>query len=166
MVVVPPEEVVAALEPFRRLHDPAFHRHPPHLALSGPFDVADGDALLRRFTGFVAPSALVTFSDPCSDGQALVLPVRDEAGKVAALAQLTRVHVMPVSARLRDSALAPSLRVGVFSSDAERELARRSFAATVPRVPGFIAADVALLVEDVRGLWHEVRRQPLTLPGE
>lgn len=161
IVLLPPDGVVAALEPFRRLHDPAFHRHPPHLALSGTFDAGDGDALLRRFTEFRGASVLVTFDDPRADGGALVLPVRDEAGRLAALAASVRAAVLPVTARVRDDAALPSLRIGLFPSDAERELARRAFAATVPRLPGFVASEVALLVEDVRGLWHELRRAPL-----
>jgi 2'-5' RNA ligase len=165
VVVVPPEDVVAALEPFRRLHDPAFHRHPPHLALTGPFDAGDAEALLRRFLAFSAPSVLVTFDDPRAEGSALVLPVRDEAGRVAALAAAVQDAVLPVGMRLRGEPFVPHLRVGVIAGDAEREMARRAFTASVERVPAFVASDATLLVEDVRGLWHEVRRVELAAPG-
>lgn len=161
VVLVPPEDVVAALEPFRRLHDPAFHRHPPHLTLAGPFDAADAVALRRRFGDLRAPSVLVTFDDARIDDAALVVPVRDEAGCVAALAAAVRDAVLPVSARVREEAFAPLLRIGILANGAERELARRSFAAAVPRLPPFVATEAALLVEDVRGLWHEVSRVSL-----
>lgn len=158
VVVVPPEEVVAALEPFRRLHDPAFHRHPPYLALTPLFDAADGEALVRRLERFRGASAVVTFDEPRPLGAALVLPVKDEAGCVATLAAGLRDEVLPTSAKLADGAAAPALRIGLFASDAERELARRGFGAAVPRVPAFVAREIALLLEDARGLWHEMRR--------
>ena len=41
-----------------------------------------------------------------------------------------------------------------------------SFIERKTRVPGFVAKSLTLLLEDVRGLWHEVRSVPLTLPGE
>lgn len=166
VVVVPPEDVISALEPFRRLHDPAFHRHAPHLSLGAPFDAGDGDLLVRRFLAFRAPSVLVTFDAPAADGSALVLPVKDEAGRFAELTAAVRDGVLPPSARVAAPGPAPSLRIGLFASESERELARRAFGATVPRVPGFVAKSLTLLLEDVRGLWHEVRSVPLTLPGE
>jgi hypothetical protein len=165
VVVVPPGEVAAALEPFRRLHDPAFHRHPPHLPLTAPFDAADGDALARRFAEFRAPSVLVAFGEPRAEGAALVLPALDEAGRIAALADALRDAVLPLAARVACGPPPPALRIGLFGSDAERELARRAFAATVPSVPAFVAAEIALLLEDVRGLWHEIRRVALAHPG-
>lgn len=165
VVVAPPEDVVAALEPFRRLHDPAFHRHPPHIALTPTFDAADGDALLQRFLTFRGPSVLVTFDGPRTEGSALVLPVLDEAGRVAALGAAVREAVMPAPARALAEAIRPSLRIGHFATDAERELARRAFTASGDGIPAFIAKEATLLVEDVRGLWHGLRTVELLPPG-
>lgn len=164
VALVPPEDVARALEPFRRLHDPAFHRHAPRIALTPAFDGPEDDALARRFDAFRAPSALVAFGPPSAHGEALVLPVLDEARRVAALSAALRDAVLPASARLLADAGPPSLRIGLFAGAAERELARRSFEAAVPRVPAFVARDVVLLLEDARGLWHEVRRTALSDP--
>lgn len=165
VAVVPPADVVAALEPFRRLHDPAFHRHPPYLALTQAFETSDGDALVRRLDRVRAASFVVTFDAPRAIGQALVLPARDEAGRIAAVLAALRDDVLPTSAKLAETPVVPALRIGLFTSDAERELARRSFEATVPAVPGFVATELTLLLEDARGLRHEMRRIALTPPG-
>jgi len=165
IVVVPPPEVVEALEPFRRLHDPSFHRSAPLLALTQPFETLDARGLHRRLDRFRAPSLLVTFDEPRALGAALVLPARDEAGRIAATAAALRERVLPSSASLLDDGMPPSLRIGLFGSDAERELARRSFSATVPRVPAFVATELTLVLDDARGLRHETRRVALAPPA-
>lgn len=159
IVVFPGAEETAAIEPFRQLHDPSFHEIPAHVVLAPRFDDADPEALVRRFLAFEAPGTLdLSFGAPVAIGRALVIPILDPDGRFGAVIRALRDAVLPTSARLHEPGDAPGLRIGVFPSDAELELARRGWLATSPRPTGFRAAEIVLLLEDERGLWHEVRR--------
>ncbi len=159
IVVFPGDEETAAIEPFRRLHDPAFHEIGAHVVLAPPFDDAEPDALIRRFLAFEAPGSLdLSFGAPVGRGRALAVPVLDPSGRVGAVARAIRETVLPLSARMQENPDEPAVRLGLFPSDAELELARRAWLATSPRPTGFRAAELVLLLEDERGLWHEVRR--------
>jgi len=161
IVVFPPEETRAAVEPFRRLHDPAFHRVSPHVTLVPPFEEADARALRGRLAAqrSVAPATL-TFAEPRVLGRALCVPVDDGDGRLAAFLRGLRDSVLPLSARLQENDDVPSLRVGLLGTDAELELARRSFVATAVRLAPFAPESLVLLMDDVRGLWHEVQSVP------
>jgi hypothetical protein len=158
VVVLPPDGSMTGIEELRRLHDPAFHRIGAHVALLPPFD-GDADAVTRRFDGLDAGGAFeLRFGAPAVVGDALCLPVADGEAAVRALrARLAESLLGP----LGDApTAAPSLRVGLFGGDAEIELARRSLGTLPPPAPWSVR-EIVLLVEDVRGLWHEVRRKRL-----
>lgn len=158
VVVLPPPEVATAIEEFRRLHDPAFHRVGAHIAVLPPFD-ADEAALAPRFDGTDAGAAFdIELGAACAAGQALALPVERGRERFAALRSAFATALLPVLTELPDAA--PSLRVGLFGGPAELELARRTLEGRVA-APAWRVAEVTLLVEDVRGLWHPLRRKPL-----
>lgn len=162
IVVFPGAEETAAIEPFRQLHDPAFHAIPAHVVLAPRFGDGDPDALIRRFLAFETPGTLdLSFGTPVATGRALVIPILDPDGRFGAVIRSLREAVLPTSARLHEPTDAPGLRLGLFASDAELELARRGWLASSPRPTGFRAAAILLLLEDERGLWHELRRLPV-----
>jgi 2'-5' RNA ligase superfamily protein len=158
VVVLPPPDLAAAIEEFRRLHDPAFHRLGAHLPVLPPFD--SGDASLdARFDAAAAGRAFdVELGPPAAAGQALVLPVVGGRGEFLALRAAFATALLPALTELPDAA--PSLRVGLFGGAAEMELARRSLSVLGP-VAAWRVTEVTLLVEDVRGLWHPLRGRPL-----
>lgn len=163
IVVFPPEETRAAVEPFRRLHDPSFHRVAPHVALVPPFEEPDATALRRRLASFrPGPAPTFAFGEPRVVGRSLCVPVEDAEGRLAALVRGLREAVLPLAARMQENADLPALRVGLLGSDAELELARRAFVAAAPPFPAFAPEALVLLMDDVRGLWHEVQSVPWT----
>lgn len=159
IVVFPPEPAAAAVEPFRRLHDPAFHRVAPHVALVPPFEENDALGLRARLAAFrPPPSPTIGFGPPCVQGRSLCLPVAEgEAGLADVVAALCS-EVLPLAARLQRNGDVPSLRVGLLGSEPELELARRSLRAALPEIAPFRPDAIVLLMDDVRGLWHEVQR--------
>jgi hypothetical protein len=157
VVVLPPDGAATRLEEFRRVHDPAFHRIGAHLALLPPFE-ADDRALAERFADFRASAFDVSFGPAAPIGRALGYPVEDGADAVRALtASLASALLGPFG---EPPFLVPAVRVGLFGSDAEMELARRTLWDAPPPGPWRVA-EVTLLLEDVRGLWHPVRRAAL-----
>ena len=106
-----------------------------------------------------APPTLA-FAEPRAVGRALCVPIADGDGRVARLVHRLRESVLPLSARMQRNAEAPSLVIGLLGSDAELELARRSLDAAAPPFPEFAPDSLVLLMDDVRGLWHEVHRVP------
>jgi hypothetical protein len=158
VVVMPPAETMREVEEFRRLHDPAFHRVAAHVPVLAPFD-SDDAGLIVRFDQHPAPPAFdVTFAPAAAAGRALVVPVSDGAAPLDELRRRLAAALLPPLAE--SSPAAPSLRIGLFGGDAEIELARRAFGTrSGPR--GFRVTEVTLLLEDERGLWHEVRRKRL-----
>lgn len=156
--MLPPPTSVRAVEEFRRTHDPAFHRIPAHLALVPPFDAHDA-SLVARFDAFRWRGAIdLTLGAPTPAGSALVLPPDGGAADLVALRDALFAAVPgPLAAA---SGTPPVLRAGLFGSAAELELGRRVLAALEPPEP-FAVRSVALLVEDVRGLWHTVRERTL-----
>jgi hypothetical protein len=159
IVVFPGDEASAVVESFRRSRDPAFHEIGAHVVLQPPFHDDDAAALAARFDAFEAPGSLdVSFGAPLARGRALCLPVLDPDGRVGALVRALGNAVLPLSARVRELTEGPALRLGLFASDHELELARRAWLATTPRPNGFRASELVLLFDDVRGLWHEVAR--------
>jgi hypothetical protein len=158
VVVLPPPDLAAAIEEFRRLHDPAFHRVGAHVPVLPPFDSGDV-ALADRFDATGAGGAFdVELGAAAAAGQALGLPVVRGRDELAALRNAFAAALLPALTEL--PAAAPSLRVGLFGAAAEMELARRTLDGRVaPRA--WRVDEVALLVEDVRGLWHPLRRKQL-----
>lgn len=156
--MLPPAEATREVEEFRRLHDPAFHRVAAHVSLLPPFEPSDA-ALLERFDAFRGGAAFeVELGPPQASGRALCLPAaRGDAELVALQSALASALLPPLASPPR---AAPSLRVGLFGGDAEMELARRALATRA--APAFSVNEVALLVEDVRGLWHPVRTSRLS----
>ena len=161
IVVFPPEETRAAVEAFRRLHDPAFHRVAPHVPLAPPFEDADATGLRRRLAAFrPGPAPTLAFEEPRAFGRALCVPVGDGNGRLAASVRALRETVLPLSARLQQNGDAPALRVGLLGTAAELEMARRAFVAASPPLAPFTPDAIVLLMDDVRGLWHEVQSVP------
>jgi len=157
VVVLPPAEAMRDVEEFRRLHDPAFHRVTAHLPLLPPFDATDA-ALLERFDAFRGGAGFdVELGPPTAVGRALCLPAARGDAELRALQSALAAALLPSPAE--PPRAAPTLRVGLFGGDAELELARRALATLPP--PAFAVSEVALLLEDVRGLWHEVRTSKL-----
>ncbi len=158
VVVLPPPEPLREIEEMRRLHDPAFHRVPAHVSVLPPFEPWDAHMVERFDELRCGPAFRARFGPPQPVGRALCLPLVEGADGASSLQQAVAAALLgPVAP---PPASAPSLRVGVFVSDAELELARRSLA-TLPAPPAFTVGAVTLLYEDVRGLWHEVRRRAL-----
>ena len=157
VVVLPPTDAVREVEEFRRLHDPAFHRVAAHVALLPPF-VASDASLLERFDSFRGGAGFdVELGPPTASGRALCLPATRGDAELRALQSALAAALLPSLAEPPQSA--PALRVGLFGGDAEMELARRALA-TLP-APSFAVNEIALLLEDVRGLWHPVRTSRL-----
>lgn len=164
IVVFPPEDAAAAFEPFRRLHDPAFHQVGAHVPLVPPWDDGDHAAVVRKLGDFESPGTLdLSFGAAEARGRALVLPVLDPAGRIGAFVRALSAQALPTSALVGERASTPALRLGLFVSDAELELARRAWLSE-PRPGGFRAGEFVLLFDDVRGLWHEARRFPCGPP--
>ncbi len=163
--MLPPAESLTHVEELRRLHDPAFHRIAAHVALLPPFDAAD-PSLPARFDAFDGgPTFDASFGEPLVQGDALCLPLARGDGELRALRdRLADALLGPADALLGPAdeppRASPSLRVGLFGSAAEAELARRALS-TLPRPAPWTVVDVVLVLEDVRGLWHEVRRRAL-----
>jgi hypothetical protein len=158
VVVLPPAESLRGVEELRRLHDPAFHRIAAHVALLPPFD-ADDASLPARFDAAAAgPAFDSAFGAPLVHGDALCLPLaRGDAEMRALRGRLAAALLGPADEPPR----APlSLRVGLVGSAAEGELARRALSTLPPPAPWTVDS-VVLVMEDVRGLWHEVRRRTL-----
>ena len=158
VVVLPPPDLAAAIEEFRRLHDPAFHRVGAHVPVLPPFD-SDDPALADRFDATAARGAFdVELAAATAAGQSLGLPVVRGRDELAALRAAFAAALLPALTELPGAP--PSLRVGLFGTAAEMELARRTLEGRVA-VASWRVEDVVLLVEDVRGLWHPLRRKRL-----
>jgi len=158
VVVFPPPDALGALDQFRRLHDPAFHRGPAYLPLTPPFDPTDG-ALLARFDTFHGPRRFeVTLGPAEARGNALVLPPRRGGAQLGRLAGALADDLLREGQEAQPTN--PALRIGFFGSEAELELARRALG-TTPATEPFRVREVALLMEDERGLWHAVRTRRL-----
>jgi hypothetical protein len=158
VVVLPPPDLAAAFEEFRRLHDPAFHRVGAHVPVLPPFDSEDA-LLAARFDAADAGKPFdLGLGAALAAGQSLGLPVERGRGELVALRSVLAAALLPTLTEVTDAV--PSLRMGLFGNAAEMELARRA-------IEGRVAArswrvdEVALLVEDVRGLWHPLRRKRL-----
>jgi hypothetical protein len=161
VVVLPPAESTRDVEEFRRLHDPAFHRIGAHLVLVPPFDATE-EAVVVRFDAMeLRPAFDVAFGPPVANGHALALAVTGGAAALAALRGDVATALLPPHVERPDGAIA--LRAGLLGGDAELELARRALA-TLPPPEAFTVREVVLLLEDVRGLWHDVRRRRLPPP--
>jgi 2'-5' RNA ligase superfamily protein len=158
VVVLPPEDAMRGIEEFRRLHDPAFHRVAAHLSLVPPFHSDDRGLVSRLERVPLPPSFDVLLGPPSPIGRALALPVVSGEAPLDALRRATAAALFP---REELPPALPGLRVGFFGSRAEMELARRAILTVAPPPP-FPVSCVSLLVEDQRGLWHEVvtRRLP------
>ena len=151
---MPPPGTLASVEQFRRLHDPAFHRIAAHVGILPPFEPSDANVLDLFDAAALPPRFTAEFGAPAAVGRALVLPLTGGAREGLALqAALARLLLGPADA---GPALAPALRIGLFSSDAEMEMARRALT-SLESPPGFGVTEVSLLLEDLRGLWHPVR---------
>jgi hypothetical protein len=158
VVVLPPPEVAAAIDEFRRLHDPSFHRVGAHVAVLAPFD-SDDAALADRFESADAGAPFdVELGAASAAGQSLGLPVARGRDRIAALRSAFAAAILPPLTELPDAA--PSVRVGLFGGAAEMELARRALEIRVAAA-AWRVDEVVLLVEDVRGLWHPLRRKRL-----
>jgi hypothetical protein len=158
VVVLPPPDLAAAIEEFRRLHDPAFHRVGAHVPVLAPFDSGDA-ALADRFDATDTGGAFdVELGAAAAAGQALGLPVARGRDELVALRTAFAAALLPALTEL--PAAAPSLRVGLFGSAAEMELVRRTLDGHVA-LRGWRVDEVALLVEDVRGIWHPLRSRRL-----
>ena len=152
--MLPPPASTGPVEELRRLHDPAFHRVAAHIPLLPAFE-ANAATLLQRFEAVRFAAFDASLGPPCAAGSALCLPVEQGSEAMRDLtAALAAALLGPLGEPPRT---APALRVGLFGSDAELELARRALA-TLPPPPPWTVRDIVLLLEDVRGLWHEVRR--------
>jgi len=155
--VLPPADVMREIEELRRLHDPAFHRVAAHVSLLPPFEAADV-ALLERFDSFHEPGGFdVELGATSASGRALALCATRGDAELRALQSALAAALLPPL--VEPPGLAPALRVGLFGGDAEMELARRAMATL--EAPAFAVTEVALLLEDVRGLWHPVRTSKL-----
>ena len=159
VVVLPPPDALGQVEHFRRLHDPGFHRSAAHIALLPPFEALRGDFLERIVELRLGPPLIVRLGPPIVDGNALRLPVTHGGAELEAFRDTVADALLDPAADRARSALA--LRVGLISSEAELELARRTLAAEAP-LPPFEVTALALLLEDVRGIWHVVRELPLS----
>ncbi len=162
VVILPPPGILGEVEELRRRHDPAFHRVPAHIALVGAFEPVS-EQMLDAFDRLRPGRTFgVTFGAPQTHGHTLVLPIERGAD------ELTRIRSQAAEALLPPESEQPAgpvvLRVGMFSGDAERELVRRGLAANPPEGE-FTVAELTLLLEDSRGLWHPVRRRPLRRGG-
>ncbi len=163
IVAFPDAADAAGIESFRRCHDPSFHEIAAHVALAPPFREDDPAGLVRRFLSFDRTGPLeMMFAPPESRSRALLLPVLDGAGRVSAAVGAIRDSVLPLSARLGRADGSVALRLGLFASDGEAELARRAWLATEGLPTGFRAGALTLLLADERGLWHEVRKLALS----
>ena len=158
VVVFPPDDVQTPVEAFRRLHAPAFHRLSAHLPLLPPFEAPDA-GLLERFDAFASQGAFEVSLGPAeARGRALVLPVSDGALRIEALRKdLAAALLPPLEPEEGES---PAVRLGLFASESELELARRT-AQAVRELPSVRVNAVTLLLQDERGIWHEVRTRRL-----
>ena len=156
--MLPPAETMGAIEEIRRLHDPAFHRVAAHLVLLPPFEPSDA-SLVERLDALELPPAFpLAFGAPVVCGTSLSLAVAQGADELRELQVALARGLLPSHAALPQ---APAgLRTGVHSGAAELELARRGLASLDPLAP-FAVRAVSLLLEDVRGLWHEVHQKRL-----
>lgn len=157
VVVLPPDEVQELVESFRRLHDPGFHRSAVFLPVFGPFEPA-GDEPLARFDGLHGAPFTVNLGPPEARGSALVLPVREGAASLVALRESIRQELAPSAPEPVTES--PAVRVGLFTSEPEMEMARRAFASLAPPAP-FRIDGLHLAFEDERGLWHTLRERRL-----
>ena len=157
VAIIPPVEALGEIEQFRRLHDPAFHRVPAHVPLLPPFEPARQD-VLARFDALHAPPFDARLGAADVLGTSLVLTLI--AGKTETEALRTALHEALLDPAAPPVTTAPSLRIGHFPSDAALELARRGLA-TTDVLPEFRVAQITLLMEDVRGIWHPVRERIL-----
>jgi hypothetical protein len=155
VVVLPPEGSTRDVEELRRLHDPAFHRIGAHVPLLPPFD-SEASALVARFDAFRFAPFEIELGAPAVHGAALSLAVTRGDDDLRALRDaLASRFLGPADER---PSAAPSLRVGLLGGAADLELARRSLS-TLPAPAAWRVDEIVLMVEDVRGLWHEVRRR-------
>jgi len=155
VALLPPDHVRDALDAFRRIHDPAFHKAPVLLPVLPPFE--PGEGLSDRFDAFTGAARFTVSLGPArAEGRALVLPVEDGVLQLVALRLAVAAAVLGPHDPCPDTSSA--LRIGLFSTDAELELARRALG-TYPMPEPFEVELVSLLREDERGLWHEVRKR-------
>ncbi len=157
VALIPPPEALGPAELFRRLHDPGFHRLPAHVTLLPPFEPVRRD-VLERFDAFDAAPFRARLGAPFETGTTLWLAFVEGGDAVAALRRALADALLDP---LAPPAAAPAaLRIGHFSSAAELELARRGLAADLA-LPEFRVDTLTLLLEDRRGLWHDVRLRAL-----
>ncbi len=156
VVVLPPPGSLGAVERFRKRHDPAFHRVGAHLPVLPAFE-ARGDGVVREFAGLRGGAPFgIAYGSPAVRGRMLCLPITDGATALRGLRDalaavfLDPLHSMPEAE--------PHLRVGLFASEPELELTRRALVNSQPPEP-FEAQELVLLMEDARGLWHEIGRR-------
>ena len=155
--MLPPPEALGDVEEFRRLHDPAFHRLPAHVPLLPPFEPIRRD-FLARFDAFRSPPLTVSFGEAVAGECTLGLTVVQGHDELLAMRDALGHALLDESAPR--AAGPPCLRVGLFGSDAELELARRALG-TAPELPPLTIRMLTLLLEDVRGIWHPVRERVL-----
>ena len=158
VVILPPAGLIEQVEQFRRLHDPAFHRLPAHVPLLPPFEPVRRD-FLSAFDGFRAERFAIGFGEAVTGDHVLGLSVVRGAESLVALRRALVDALQDPGAPL--PAGPPSLRIGLFTSDAEQELARRAVG-TVEPPPDVEVRALTLLIEDVRGIWHPARERVLT----
>lgn len=158
VVVLPPPDALGQVEHFRRLHDPGFHRSAAHIVLLPPFEALRADFLERIVELRLGPPLIVRLGPPIVEGHALQLPVTHAGPELEAFRDTIADALLDPAA---DRPRVPlGLRVGLISSEAELELARRTLAAESP-LPPFEVTSLALLLEDERGMWHVVRELQL-----
>jgi hypothetical protein len=158
VAVLIPTDALGDVDSFRRLHDPAFHRGAARVQVLTSFETRRADLLLRFDALDLSPIApfRTAFGAPVAAGAALELPVTDGREAILRLGTIAAAGLLVTAAERA----APAVRIGLFSLDAERELARRAFLTSRAPRP-FRAASIALLFEDERGLWHAVRERVL-----
>lgn len=157
VALLPPPEALGDVEPFRRLHDPAFHRLPAHVALLPPFEPIRRD-VLAQFDAFRAAPFDARLGNAHAQGTSLVLDLVEGAAETLRLrAALHEALLDPAAPHAGEP---PVLRIGHFPSAAALELARRGFDHDQELAP-FRVDRVTLLLEDVRGIWHPVRERVL-----
>jgi hypothetical protein len=158
VAIIPQVEALGEIELFRRLHDPAFHRMPAHLPLLPPFEPIRPD-FLARFDALRSPPFDARLGAPEIHGTSLVLTLVVGSPETEALRDA--LHDALLDPAAPPTSVAPNLRIGHFPSDAALELARRGLA-TTDELPAFRVAQISLLLEDVRGIWHSVRERVLS----
>lgn len=164
VVVFPPADAVAAAEEFRRLHDPLFHRIPAHVTLVPAIGWRTEEEASPRLAQAVASAAQGPFPATLSgvgrtrDGVVFVRVEEGAAALSSLHARLTAALAPPPG--YEPPPFVPVLGLGRSPGTSEAEFLQRQVAGHLAPMR-FSVEDLALIVEDARGLWHERERLPL-----